>query len=429
MTVHSRLLSSVASWNDWWHRPYGDPARVHRFQAEQIRWLVARAVNVPYYAALFRNAGFKAEDIRDVSDLRHVPVSSKRDFLETPIEHLMTPGTDLNSCLILHSSGSTGEPSVIVRSHPEQRTLRLYALRAALQADAEPWERRAFIRTDVFKPTALQQAGMFPFVNISSRQDMDLILADLHRLRPEIICSFPHLLVRLALEYTSREKRFLNVRRVVASGETFTPTDCEVVHEAFGCDVFDAYGLQQCELAAWDCPYCGLYHLSEDSVIVEVLVGDRPAQPGEEGRAVYTPLHSLTAPLLRFETGDLVRLPKRPRPCRIRFRQVESFVGRRRSYLPTPENTWISPIALTNAIRKVSGLGWFQIQQPALDRVVVLYEALRGSNGEVKGRIPETLQSFFPPSMDLTAQAANSFEFTPGGKLQTVQPFRAQGGS
>jgi len=144
---------------------------------------------------------------------------------------------------------------------------------------------------------------------------------------------------------------------------------------------------------------------------------------------VYTPLHSLTAPLLRFETGDLVRLPKRPRPCRIRFRQVESFVGRRRSYLPTPENTWISPIALTNAIRKVSGLGWFQIQQPALDRVVVLYEALRGSNGEVKGRIPETLQSFFPPSMDLTAQAANSFEFTPGGKLQTVQPFRAQGGS
>ena len=384
------------------------------------------AASVPYYAALFRKAGIKTEDIRDIDDLPRIPLSSKRALLETPIERLLTPGTELASCLVRHSSGSTGEPSVIVRSYPEQRKLRLYALRAALQAGTEPWERRAFIRTDALQPSWLQRAGLLPFFDIYSRQDMVQILAELHRVRPEIIYSFPHLLVRLALEYASRGKRFLNVRRIVASGETFTHADRSVVRDAFGCAVYDAYGLHQCELAAWECPYCGLYHLCEDGVIVEILVGDRPAAPGEEGRAVITPLHSFTAPLLRFETGDLVRLPEQPRPCRIRFRQIERVVGRQRDFLPMPDGTWVSPLALATTIRKVKGLGWFQIQQPALNRVVVLYEALNGSDGYVSARILASLRPLFPGSIDLTTRATNSFEFTPGGKLQMIRPYRQQ---
>jgi hypothetical protein len=76
-----------------------------------------------------------------------------------------------------------------------------------------------------------------------------------------------------------------------------------------------------------------------------------------------------------------------------------------------------------------TGLGWFQIQQPSLDRVVVLYEALNGSSGEVSTRILESLGPLFPSSMHLTTQAADSFEFTPGGKLRMIRPFRIPSGS
>ena len=69
MSARPRVLSSVASWSDWWHRPYGDPARVRRFQAEQLRKLTHQAAAVPYYAALLQEAGLKKQDIRDLDDL------------------------------------------------------------------------------------------------------------------------------------------------------------------------------------------------------------------------------------------------------------------------------------------------------------------------------------------------------------------------
>lgn len=128
MLPSSRAFASITSWNHWWSRPYGDPAQVRDFQTGQLRRIVRHAASVPYYAALFHKAGMKPEDIRDVDDLPRIPLSSKRALLGTPIERLLTPETDLASCLVRHSSGSTGEPSVIVRSHPEQRKLRLYAL-------------------------------------------------------------------------------------------------------------------------------------------------------------------------------------------------------------------------------------------------------------------------------------------------------------
>ena len=263
-----------------------------------------------------------------------------------------------------------------------------------------------------------------PLYDVESRQEVSAILADLRRIRPDVLYSFPHLLVRLAQEYTAGGKRGLRVRRVVASGETFTAEEKAIVRDAFGCPVYDAYGLHQCELAAWECLYCGLYHLCEDGVIVEVLVGDRPALPGEEGRAVITPLHSFTAPLLRFETGDLVRLPEEPRPCRIRFRQIESIVGRQRNFLPMPNGSLFPPLVLTTAMRKVDGLEWFQVRQEALDRIIVLFEPLRDDDGDLADGTLQTLRPLVPPDVRLDARRTNYFEFTPGGKLKMIRPFK-----
>lgn len=421
LTALSRLSSALG----WWDRPYGDPEAVQTFQSERLRRLVNHAgSNVPYYQQLFREAGVQPEGITGISDLAHIPVSSKRALLNTPIEDQLTPGTNLASCLVRNSSGSTGEPSIIVRSHAEQSTLRLYALRAALQAGTEPWERRVFVRTDNSPGVWFQRLGLFPLYDVESRQEPAEILDDLRRIRADILYSFPHLLVRLAQEFAARGKRRLRLRRVVASGETFTAEEKAIVREAFDCPVYDAYGLHQCELAAWECPYCGLYHLCEDGVIVEVLVGDRPALPGEEGRAVITPLHSLTAPLLRFETGDLVRLPEEPRPCRIRFQQIESVVGRQRNFLPMPDGSLFPPMVLATTIRKVDGLGWFQVQQEALDRIVVLFEPIKEDEGDLADRILQTLRPLLPTAVELHARRTNSFEFTPGGKLKMIRPFQ-----
>ena len=189
----------------------------------------------------------------------------------------------------------------------------------------------------------------------------------------------------------------------------------------------DVYGAYQCHVIAWECRTCGQYHTSDDTVITEVLAGDRPAQAGEEGRVFITCLHAFTMPFVRFDLGDMVKLPARPAACPVRFGQLERVVGRYRDYLPLPDGTVVAPTALTLALFDLAGLGWFQVIQEELDQVRVLYEPLSGAPSDLEARVVGRVRRVLPESVRIATRAVDSFTLTPGGKLRIVQPLASAG--
>ena len=95
------------------------------------------------------------------------------------------------------------------------------------------------------------------------------------------------------------------VDRVLTVGEPLTAEVRSKAQRAFGARVFDRYGVQELGHIAAECPDCGQYHVSAESMLVEVLRDDgTPASPGTTGKLVVTSLYNFAMPLIRYETGD-----------------------------------------------------------------------------------------------------------------------------
>ena len=77
----------------------------------RLRALVRHCCDrVPYYRSLLDEAGVEPVQIRSVSDLERIPVSSKRDLRQAGEASLISRGVDLDECWHEFTSGSTGEP-------------------------------------------------------------------------------------------------------------------------------------------------------------------------------------------------------------------------------------------------------------------------------------------------------------------------------
>lgn len=112
-------------------------------------------------------------------------------------------------------------------------------------------------------------------------------------------------------------KRDLRIRVILMATEAFSIERVRRIEEIWGAKVHEWYGASQ-RIVAWNCQYGalrpdgsrGLLHHLSDKIFMETLdpVTHRPVGYGEEGEVVATCLDIKASPLLRYATGDRVRL-------------------------------------------------------------------------------------------------------------------------
>jgi phenylacetate-CoA ligase len=135
---------------------------------------------------------------------------------------------------------------------------------------------------------------------------------------------------------TEDDRKRLRLKFVAAGAEAVTPDRRRRIEEGFGARVFECYGSAEFNLIASECPQSGLLHICEGNVLVEVLQDGRPVQPGEEGDAVITALHSYAMPLIRVSLGDRVRTGPPTCPCGAPFGTLVRVEGREDPMFPLP---------------------------------------------------------------------------------------------
>ena len=71
------------------------PAEVREIQNRKLKRLIRHAYqNVPYYRDLFDATHIKPEDIREVDDLRNVPITTRQTLNNLKKEEMMAQGID-----------------------------------------------------------------------------------------------------------------------------------------------------------------------------------------------------------------------------------------------------------------------------------------------------------------------------------------------
>lgn len=304
--------------------------------ALQERRLIAQVrrayERIPYYRDRLPAGAASLSSLAQFRDI--IPFQSKQDLLVAQdqlfIERVAHPGSEVVS---LHmTSGTTGLGQEL---HP--------LTKLDVEAMGSTWIYQAHwaglnLGDSVFQtfavgmqtgglstfPMADRMAGRFFQVGpYSTEKKVDYLL----RFKPNGIIISPAYLTRLQAVLEERKvsprDALPQLKAIFVAGENYSRDWAQRSMQFWGAGISEWYGLMQgglnlcvsCEGGVLPGGVRGHLHAMEHRALCEVLRPgtNEPVEPGEEGEFVATTLFREAFPIIRFRTGDRVRLM--PQPC------------------------------------------------------------------------------------------------------------------
>jgi phenylacetate-CoA ligase len=359
-------------------------ADVENFRDRRIRALVTHAYeNVPFYRRLYDEHGVRASMVRGTADLPMLPRITKHDLQSVPVSERIASGLDISRLHMRCTTGTTGEPLEVYRTPSESRVLGLYYFQAFRSLGVRRSDLAAGIalprpgevhRYPFFRRVA-NRAGLFPVANVLAENAADA-LAEFKRLRPSIIGGIPGRISLFAASWTEAEKEFVRnapwPRLIITGGERLKHPVRSHLSHAFGARVFDMYSNVEFHLIASECPSTGEYHVSDETVAMEILDGDKPVSEGETGQPVMTALHQFASPLIRYEISDRVTKGKNVCDCGVSYSTIKSVHGRSMDFFTLPDGSVFHDVKLEEAV--AFSAPWarqLQVRQQYPDHIVI----------------------------------------------------------
>lgn len=397
--------------------------RILAFQNRALRSVVRHAyARVPYYRRLFDRAGLKPEDVRGLDDLPRIPVTSRQDLQQQPAADLIASGVNADTLLAYRTSGSSGAPLTVRRERLEEYLLLAYQWKSRLAQGRRLTDRAASITYIRGAREALHER-----LTRRWRHQIDCLLPPrqildrLRVIRPSALLGAPSVLAWLAEEMTDADRNQIRPRVVGCGQETLTEAARQRIIAAFGAPVFDNYGAYEFARLAWECPQRYGYHVSDWTLILEVLQDGRPAEPGEQGEVVGTALHSYAMPIIRYRLGDLVIRGPAPCRCGAPFSTLLSIQGRTIDRIRLPDGRAIHPYAVFGPL--VESVPWvrrFQVVQESPDLLRVKIVARIETGPDALSRMTEAIQRAVGREVRVAAEFVDEL---PAGRTGKFYPY------
>lgn len=243
----------------------------------------------------------------------------------------------------------------------------------------------------------------------------------LERFRPEVLWAYPTTLESLCRLLVLTGRR-LRVRAVLTSSEMLYTQVWKLSQSLLGCKVVDYYG--QAERVAF--AYAAV---AESYFILPGYANVEFIRRGNDGGAslyevVGTSLWNSAMPLVRYSTGDLIRVPRHYRARELLevahgLRPFLGIIGRAHDVLLAPDG--VSVLAGINQIpRSVDHLLRLQIVQEAADYVILRALVARGFCDADAQQLLANARQKIPASTRIEVQLVEELRRTARGKTPFV---------
>ncbi len=296
-----KLLEFLEYSQDW------SRERLMIFQLERLREVITDSYeNVPHFRKLFRDIDLRPSDVTSLEILKEIPIMTKemiksdpRSFISENIRSIKT--------IKDFSSGTTGTKLEFFLP------LSLYRLNFAALWRFYSWagvhlgEKRVTLGARVI--------GERPPYWIYNKSEHQLLLS-IHHLNFNTISSYIEKLtefepvfiqghptgIEILADEMLRRREQLKAKAVFTTGETLSDTGRDKIENAFGCKVFESYGVSECVVAAFECEKHNGLHEALEYGITEL------ESSGEEGfySVIGTSLWNNAMPFIRYKIEDLV---------------------------------------------------------------------------------------------------------------------------
>jgi phenylacetate-CoA ligase len=392
---------------------YWPRERLDTLIQRQLKKTVRRAAAIAFWQDRFLRADFNLQLVTK-KYLTKLPILSKRDFLDSTETYL---DARAKGAYAEATSGSTGEPFTV--HHDEYFELLSCAVRERLYRligngrrfpilFLRPTERRSFALWQ-YKSFFIRTGGKIP-------DQLPTLIKDLRTSAGEFILYCLGSFAFILAEACNQAHVQLPLRGVIVTGEQTSLEQRREIESTFGVRLFNAYGMTEVGLIAFNCEK-GRLHINEEWVYVEITDAQgTPLPPDTEGWILVTSLENRVMPFIRYNSGDRGQFISSPCPCGRTLQTVE-LRGRQMHLITFEDGRTISLIDVVNIFSTEKK----RVQQFQIIRISSYAFIIRVIPGpqfqEEKEKLTERFRLLIHPNITIEWNVVEAIEPSPSGKF------------
>lgn len=367
-----RFLRNIEE-SQWWSE-----SELVEYQLLRLKELVRFAFsNSVYYRRAFDREGLKPDAIKELEDLKRIPILTKETIRyrlpEIAPLHLRRLKLELE-----HTSGTTGTGLHIYWDREAIMKEYAFVARHRRWAGVQPFDLQATFggrivvarsrKSPPFWRTNVPERQVFFSMYHLSRNNANHYISKLRSLNPDFVQGYPSLISTISEFSHEMGTPLFGPKAVFTSSETLLDSQRKSIEQAFGCGVFDWYGSSELAASIGQCEK-GRYHLNSEYGIVEVD-SDSSGGGNGGGEMICTSFVNYGTPLLRYRIGDLIRMSSTRCPCGRGLPVVEEIVGRRDDIVVTPTGVCVG--RMDHIFKDAINVREAQVIQEASDELRIL---------------------------------------------------------
>ena len=411
--------------------------------AARVRRLLAHAeADVPYYRERFARASIRAGDVRDLSDLSRLPITTKSDLRARFPAGTTAAGIPERRRQAMMTSGSTGLPFQFFWDRAVAERVRGTYLFSLDWAGAAVWDTRVVIASPAYfynqiaaAPRWRQVAGRLVLGEQSVSLSADVLttagfralVSRVARRGGYFIRGYPASMARLCARLLEEGGTLAAYPKVVvAFAETLTPPDAAAIQRALRCRVVNYYSSWEVPQMAQTCPdHPEHLHVNADRVILRVVRDDgSDAAPGQSGRVVVTDLENYVMPFINYDNGDRA-VAGTACPCGRGLPVLASLEGRDSEVVRNPEGREFSGVVLGQFLAFVVGVipyVWeYQAVQSAPDSISLRVVPTARFDAPFAEKLRAELETFLGPGVSVAVEPVEHIPLEPSGKRLIIK--------
>jgi phenylacetate-CoA ligase len=404
-------------------------AALEKVQRERLHALLETVLaGNKFYKAKLKNAGIKAADVAN-TPFESLPFTTKQELVDDQGRH-PPYGTNLSRPFADYTryhqtSGSTGHPLRWLDTNESWDALLKSWSAVYHAAGVKPTDRICFAFS--FGPflgfwTAFEAASKYgalclPAGGLTTVARLRFILDN----GITVICCTPTYALRMA-EVAAQEKiniALSPVKKLIVAGEPGggVPETRARIEDAWGARCVDHYGMTEIGPATFECEKKrGRQHVIEQSFIAECLSpkGSQAAPDGEVGELVLTNLNRSASPLIRYRTGDLVKMTRTlPCDCGRSYVSLEGGILGRADDMVVVRGVNVYPSAIEQTVRGIDGIVEYRVEVSTQRQMAELKIQIEAGPDESPASLVKKLTSELEHSLGLRI----AVEIAPSGSL------------
>jgi phenylacetate-CoA ligase len=398
--------------------------QIQSWQIRELRRVLHHAASFcPFYQRRFIQAGFRPENVQEPSDLKGCPYVEKRD-LQTHLPDMLSTEIRSSKRLYVTTGGSTGVPVGFylhkgISRPKEQAILEAMWQRAGYFDGARLAVIRGHVTTTEARGRIVSHDATRGWLMLSSyhltAERLPEYLEALEKFRPDLLHAYPSAALQLA-EYLEKSGQAWRapIRAVLCGSEQLTMPQKKLLERVFKCRVYRWYGHSERVVLAGEGRESELFYFSPQYGFVEF------GPPDAEGlrEVIGTSFHNLVMPLIRYRTGDYVRLaePTDISDLEYPWPAAVEIAGREQEFLVSATGRRISLTAFNMHDAVFDDLYAVQFYQDQPGVAEFRYVAGPGFHSSRLPGIEQRVRSKLGDDFRITFRAVEEVEKTPRGK-------------